>query len=254
MCTLIVMRNAFRFYPLVVAANRDEALDRPAKPPEVWEGEPRILAPVDEKAGGTWIGVSEYGVFAGITNRDEIRHDPNKVTSRGSLVLTALEADTAYQAARRIESLDGSLYNGFNLVVSDRDDTYLLSGNGKEIRITVLGDGLHIITSRGTFLSWNHRKNFSGQHDWIADRLSVIYRKEVIGHPPRPSGLNRMLTQCSYDHGNPGTCIHRMSTKHGTRSSTVIRLTDDLERFDMWHREGHACEGNFGPQMKLKLL
>lgn len=56
--------------PLVVAANRDERLDRPALAMTVLtEGDPRILGGRDEQAGGTWLAVNDRGVVAGLTNR-----------------------------------------------------------------------------------------------------------------------------------------------------------------------------------------
>jgi len=41
----------------------------PPNPPTVRDWEPDVVAPVDEEAGGTWIGYNEHGVFVAITNR-----------------------------------------------------------------------------------------------------------------------------------------------------------------------------------------
>ncbi|MDR9382369.1 MAG: NRDE family protein, partial [Natronomonas sp.] len=54
MCTLIVAWRVFDDAPVCVAANRDEATDRPSSPPRVREGDRPVLAPRDERAGGTW--------------------------------------------------------------------------------------------------------------------------------------------------------------------------------------------------------
>ena len=62
MCTLIVAVSMWAVAPLVVAANRDEDLHRPAEPPSVRDNDGvRILAPRDTQAGGTWIGVNGLG-------------------------------------------------------------------------------------------------------------------------------------------------------------------------------------------------
>lgn len=37
MCTLIVLKGLYANYPLVVAANRDELLDRPSETPQIRE-------------------------------------------------------------------------------------------------------------------------------------------------------------------------------------------------------------------------
>ena len=70
MCTLIAIHRTVTGAPLVVAANRDEYLDRPAEGPSIHEkpGGP-VLAPRDVRAGGTWLGINPMGVFAGVTNR-----------------------------------------------------------------------------------------------------------------------------------------------------------------------------------------
>ncbi|ELK45622.1 hypothetical protein D320_21146, partial [Haloferax sp. BAB-2207] len=71
MCTLILAWQVFEDAPVVVAANRDEQLGRPAEPPRRWENGdgPAIVAPRDAEAGGTWVGYNDAGVFVGITNR-----------------------------------------------------------------------------------------------------------------------------------------------------------------------------------------
>ena len=69
MCTLIVLHRCVPGRPLVVAANRDEFLSRPAEGPAIREGRGgRILSPLDLEAGGTWLGLNDRGVFVGLTN------------------------------------------------------------------------------------------------------------------------------------------------------------------------------------------
>ncbi len=69
MCTLIVLHRCVPGRPLVVAANRDEFLDRPAAGPALrMRDSGPILAPLDLEAGGTWLGLNGRGVFAGLTN------------------------------------------------------------------------------------------------------------------------------------------------------------------------------------------
>src|SRR5262249_51148300 len=70
MCLLIAMFGEVADAPLIMAANRDERLDRPAVPMTVLRDHgPRILGGRDELAGGTWLAVNEHGVVAGLTNR-----------------------------------------------------------------------------------------------------------------------------------------------------------------------------------------
>src|SRR5262249_10657645 len=93
-CTLIALHHCIDRAPLVIAANRDEFLDRPAEGPALREiAGGRIVAPRDVRAGGTWLGVNALGVFAALTNRRTSEPDPVR-RSRGLLVLDALEAAT----------------------------------------------------------------------------------------------------------------------------------------------------------------
>ncbi len=68
MCTLVAFIGAWPESALIVAANRDERLDRPASGPGRWEGE-QFMAPRDEQSRGTWLGLHRSGLFVGVTNR-----------------------------------------------------------------------------------------------------------------------------------------------------------------------------------------
>lgn len=81
MCTLALAFQKHSGVPLVVAANRDEALDRPAVGPFIWEQ--GFLAPRDERAGGTWLGLTRSGLFVGVTNRFPTLRDAARA-SRGA--------------------------------------------------------------------------------------------------------------------------------------------------------------------------
>lgn len=119
MCLIIVAWKSHPDYPLVVAANRDEFLARPAAPAHWWTDSPDLLAGRDLEAGGTWMGVSRNGRFAALTNyRDPTRHLPG-APSRGALVRDCLTTSTATTPTLdRIAAISAS-YAGFNMLVSD---------------------------------------------------------------------------------------------------------------------------------------
>jgi uncharacterized protein with NRDE domain len=73
--------------PLVVAANRDEAYDRPSAPPA--EIEPGIIDGKDLLGGGTWLGFNRHGLFVAVTNRSTPPRAPDSL-SRGLLALESL--------------------------------------------------------------------------------------------------------------------------------------------------------------------
>jgi uncharacterized protein with NRDE domain len=70
MCTFVILRRPGEDWPVLIAANRDEMVDRPWLPPDRhWPDRPEVVAGKDTLAGGSWLGVNDHGVGAGIRNR-----------------------------------------------------------------------------------------------------------------------------------------------------------------------------------------
>ncbi len=90
MCTLAIYFRVTRDCPVVIAANRDEFLDRPAVDPTTLLEHPHVVGGKDLRAGGTWLGISENGLVGGLLNRRaEMAANPD-ARSRGLLCLDAL--------------------------------------------------------------------------------------------------------------------------------------------------------------------
>ena len=120
--------------PLIVAANRDERLDRPAVPMTVLrERQPRILGGRDELAGGTWLAVNENGVVAGLTNQPSFGgRDPSK-RSRGELPLAFASYASAAEAVRAVSAvLNPARYNPCWMLVGDAEALFFIgiAGSG----------------------------------------------------------------------------------------------------------------------------
>jgi uncharacterized protein with NRDE domain len=134
--------------PLIVAANRDERLDRPAVPMTVLrEYAPRILGGRDELAGGTWLAVNEFGVVAGLTNQPSANgRDPSK-RSRGELPLAFAGYATAAEAVAAVpKTLNAADYNPCWMLVGDRETLFFIgiAGHG-EPEVEQLGPGLYVL-------------------------------------------------------------------------------------------------------------
>src|ERR1700722_7642992 len=106
MCTLAIYFRVFGDYPVLVAANRDEFLNRPALPPTELGDRPRIIGGKDLRAKGTWLGINEHGLIVGLLNRRIVENGPNddKLRSRGLLCLDALQHASAAAALQYVES------------------------------------------------------------------------------------------------------------------------------------------------------
>ncbi|MBA3593647.1 MAG: NRDE family protein [Pseudomonadota bacterium] len=118
MCLIAFAIGASARWPLVIAANRDEFLDRPTLPLARWHGDGgnEIISGRDLRAGGTWMGLTAGGRIAMLTN---VR-GPASLTgdkSRGELVTRWL--DRTVDAASFMAGIKAQAYGGFNLVLGD---------------------------------------------------------------------------------------------------------------------------------------
>jgi hypothetical protein len=106
------------------------------------------IAPGDLLAGGSWLGVNDHGVVAGILNRPGALGPAPGKRSRGELVLEALDHADAVAAAAALIQLDTDAYRPFNLVVADDRDAYWLRhDNTGRIEELAVPDGVSILTS-----------------------------------------------------------------------------------------------------------
>ena len=120
MCLIAFAIGASPHWPLVIAANRDEQLNRPTLPLARWttaEGR-QVISGRDLLAGGTWLGATPGGRIAFLTNVREGKSLPAP-RSRGGLVTRWLEAQCdaeSFVATLKEQSGD---YGGFNLFLGD---------------------------------------------------------------------------------------------------------------------------------------
>jgi uncharacterized protein with NRDE domain len=147
MCTIIIAQHRLAGLPLVVGHDRDELITRHWLPPARRRDLPHVLAPRDAQAGGTWIGANDAGLVVAITNRFGARLD-DTLPTRGRLALRALTHETAADALDAIEAhLEKQPYRGFNLVLADARDVFVICRDGPLAERHHLGDGVHVVTS-----------------------------------------------------------------------------------------------------------
>lgn len=148
MCTVVLSLRPGHSWPLLLAANRDERVDRPWDPPAThWRGRPGVVAGRDQMGGGTWMAMRE-GVVAAVLNRPgSLGPAPGKL-SRGDLPLQAVEHAGAAQAAAALAMLDAGAYRSFNMVVADRGGAWFVRGLGaRQPDVWRLDPGIHIVTA-----------------------------------------------------------------------------------------------------------
>jgi uncharacterized protein with NRDE domain len=246
-CTLTLAWQVFEDAPVVVAANRDELLDRPSEPPAVRDWEATVVAPIDREAGGTWLGYNEHGLLVGLTNRwtgESVESD----RSRGLLVREALGHESATEAVRFVErELDERTYDGFNLVAADAGAALLVEYDGRRA-VRNLSPGVHVVVNVGADGSYDVPDTRSEAGVEQANNADAV-RTALQPEPGETSGswLDRAAAVLG-DH-EYGVCLHHEN--FGTRSSSLIRLgTDDVT---YQFADGPPCETAFEPVLNAEI-
>ena len=155
MCTVVILYRPGEPWPVVIGANRDEMKDRPWRPPgRHWPDRPDVVAGMDELAGGTWLGLNDHGVIAGILNRRHSLGPQAGMRSRGELPLEALDHAEARAAAEALSRLEPKSYRTFNMIVADRREAFWLRSRGPEtpdgmleVEVMEIAPGLSMLTA-----------------------------------------------------------------------------------------------------------
>ncbi len=268
MCLLVVVFGLDPTAPLVVAANRDERLDRRATAMAVLDdGDPRILGGRDEEAGGTWLAVNSHGLVAGLTNRPVADgRDPAKRT-RGELPLALARHRSAAEA---VEDFLGTVspadYNPAWFLVGDRTSLFFIDLTGGDVPVTTaLPPGVHILENNPLGApSWkvDHVRSLLGPPTAVRggpdlmERLRLLLADHRTPPPGTPSSGSSAPGSSAPGSSAPGSssaggrrpetlaaCVH--TEAYGTRSSTLIRVPSEGRAPEVRYADGHPCTSPF---------
>jgi uncharacterized protein with NRDE domain len=223
--------------PLVLAANRDERLDRETDPPMLLHEHPALWGGRDRTAGGTWLAVDPAGRrVAGVTNRHvgepDVVRDPTK-KSRGELpVRMLLDGEPAVLA------LDPDDYNPVNALLFEPTEavwstlghapgaTVHLAAGAHALTVQDLDDPTSTKTMRlldGARLAADQASNARD----LRDRLAAL----LTSHDPDPDGPPQSAA-----------CIH--GDEYGTVSSSTVVV--DGSGLELRYAPGRPCTTPYG--------
>lgn len=225
MCVAAVAWEAHPDWQLVAIGNRDEFHERPAAALARWDDPDGVLAGQDLKSGGTWLGVSETGRFALVTNlRGYGDPDPSRA-SRGALVTDWLAATGQYADPDRA---DLTAFNPFNLILADAGRAQFLTNRPDPLR-TSLAHGIYGLSNgkldepwpktlqlKGALLDWLNRDG--EDFDFLFESLANEELPDIGLHTSQPSDVPREA---------PETPVFIRDTVYGTRCSTVVAIGRD---------------------------
>ncbi len=230
MCTMAILYRVARGTPLLVAANREERLDRPTQYPKIQSGTPRVVCGIDRQAGGTWLGVNQFGLFCAVTNRPKANVPPEP-RSRGLLCRDLLDLRSAREAAAHAaKELRSGAYAGANYVCADgRYAAVVYGGNGVEV--VELTPGLHVITDGNVDDPKDER------HEFIRRMLTLQTLDSSVTFLAVAS---RLFSRKPDAEGRRGVVL--VGGEFGTVSSTLLSLPRKIQHAVYQYSSGPPCD------------
>lgn len=259
MCLIAFAIGAVPGYPLLIAANRDEHLDRPTLPLHAWQldnGTP-VVAGRDQHAGGTWLGVTPQGRVAMLTNVREASV-PNAPQSRGELVTRWLQGDMDWQAFAY--GVQAHLFSGFNLVLGDlaRGEWAWISnrrpGAGDAITLgSVVGrplaTGIYGLSNAALDTPWPKTVRLKRAMQSVVDQstsaLTGEWRKPLLSAllDRRQAAAELLPTTGAprvWEQALSSPFVDFAERRYGTRSSLLVCASADEVQMEEWTHERTA--------------
>ena len=224
MCVLSLAWRAHPRWRLVVAGNRDELHTRPSAPLERWRDPQHVLAGRDLVAGGAWLGVSEQGRFAVVTNLRGFGESKPAPVSRGALVASLLAGEGGRAL---LEDAELRVFNPFNLIFADHGRAQFLSNQPEVIR-SILAPGIYGLSNGALDAPWPKTLQIkAAMLEWIVEgktdagillqalRQDALPDVGVRSAPPSDVAQEPRLSPVFIRH-----------PVYGTRCSTVVTIDD----------------------------
>ncbi|MEP6903066.1 MAG: NRDE family protein [Actinomycetota bacterium] len=232
MCVIFLAYQQHSKYPLILLANRDEFYERPTAKADFWEDSPQVFAGRDLVHGGTWLGMTNSGRFAAVTNyRDP--NAPHGKFSRGDLVSNFLKNDESVEDyLKKIQSRAAD-YSGFNLLLGEinRPNDKIGYYSNRENEIKMLEKGVYGLSNHLLDTPW--RKVQKGKN-----KLSILLENDVIKKDSLFEILNDKTlaedqdlpdTGIGYEREKLLSAIFIETPIYGTRSSSLILVDKDYQ-------------------------
>ena len=225
MCLILFAYKSHPTYKLVVVANRDEFYKRNTQTAHWWEDHPEVLGGRDLQAGGTWMGITQTGKFAALTNYREPGNLNPHAPSRGDLVknyLISQQSSFSY-----LNKINGEAFNGFNLLVGGPDELWCYSNRGFEpqkLKPGIYGLSNHLLDSpwpkvekgKKHLEAYIQEAHLYPQHAFKLLHDPSLAKDEELPQTGVPLEWERRLSAMFIE-----------SPEYGTRASTVLLIDEE---------------------------
>ncbi len=231
MCLIAFSWNPGSDMPLLMLANRDEYYARPSAPAEWWAEPAGIWAGRDLQAGGTWLGVSQSGRFAALTNFRTGLPQNLDARSRGELVAAYLADDLDPQEYTRQVMAQAGSYNGFNLVLGEvygsasRPPALWYCGNQPGAEARSLPAGLYGLSNAVLDTPWPKLTRLKARLAGVGDAREDLVDAclAFLSDPTPAEDAELPVTGVSQEWERALSPVFIVGPAYGTRAQTVVR-------------------------------
>jgi uncharacterized protein with NRDE domain len=253
MCIVAFAWHVLDDMPLCLISNRDEFYHRPSAVLHRWDNS-SIIAGQDLQSDGTWMGVTESGRWAIVTNFRNGRDKNQYSTSRGHLIQSFLESDLApIRFAQQLEQQQQD-YAGFNLFVGDREQAVYMSNRGEAPQ--VLANGVYVVSNGLMSEDWEKTKHLRKR--FTQEFLPMLQQSTITESDLQYSVWDilederKIIPDLLPDTGISVEMEELLSSTfiqspiYGTRCSNFLRMTSEhwqwLEKSQQGEQQGRIIE------------
>lgn len=225
MCIVAFAWKAHPRWQLIVIGNRDELHARPASPLNRWDEADHLLAGRDMTAGGTWLGVSEQGRFAVITNLYGFGEPSAEKSSRGDLLKDFLSGKGRHANIGAAKSAD---FNPFNLITVEKNEAFVHANRPGIVR-RVLSPGVHGLSNGPIDRPWPKSPHLNAALEaWMAAEsedpmLLFDNLLDETTYAPKNDSVSTTPSKSEPEH----SAVFIRNPIYGTRCSTVVAIDND---------------------------
>ena len=177
MCVLFVANKVCKQYPLIIIANRDEFHRRPTAKLARWP-DSTITAGQDLEANGTWLGVSQSGKIAALTNVRGSQFLKPSAPTRGELVTQYLNYQDSDDNFGQQLQQRAQQYSGFNLLYGTQQQ--LFAFNNIQNKIEPLNKGFHGLSNAALNDNWPKVQRGVSQLETYLDHNESVQASELV--------------------------------------------------------------------------
>ena len=245
MCLILLAVDVHERYRWVIAGNRDEYYERPTRAADFWPSGEDIFAGRDERAGGTWMGVSSKGRFATLTNYRDLSLLKTDAPSRGVLVKDfLLSKEKPAQYFDRLAKKSNH-YSGFSMIAGANSSLGYYSN--VENRVRLIERGVFGLSNNLFDVPWpkveTGKRRLTALLDKQEDDL-VHGLLEVLQDSTKPPDDKLPDTGVGLDWERTLSSIFIRSPGYGTRASSVVLFsrTGEVTFVEQTYKDGKESD------------